>query len=64
MPRNLKSRTETKDTIVSLPVRVWHQVETFDDGSEVCAIKHPNGAIYFGANFPEALHNMKDALKP
>ncbi len=44
MPRNLKSRTEPKDTIVSLPVRVWHQVETFDDGSEVCAIKHPNGA--------------------
>jgi hypothetical protein len=62
--RTPKSRSDPKDMIVSLPTRIWHQVETFDDGSELHSIKHSNGMIFFGERFPEALHAMKKALQP
>lgn len=60
----VKFRSEPKDMVVSLPVRVWHQVETFQDGTERHSIKHPRHGVFTGETFTEALHNMKQALQP
>jgi len=59
----VKFRSESKDMVVSLPVRIWHQVETFEDGTERHSIWHLCHGIFIGGTFREALDNMKQSFQ-
>jgi hypothetical protein len=59
----VKFRSEPEDMVVPLPVRIWHQVEIFEDGTERHSIKHPWHGIFVGETWPGVLRNMNQALR-
>jgi hypothetical protein len=60
----VKFRSKPKDVVVLLPVRIWHQVEILEDGTERHSIEHPLHGVFVGETWTEALRNMKQALQP
>lgn len=64
MPENRVIQSAAKGVTVSVPVKVRHRVDVFENGNERHSIWHPTAGIFVGDTFDEAFCKMKSDLHP